>query len=194
MCSRAGPDRGGFPLHHRDVESVHATSPAPFDGEGLNPILQDPALAIHPPFLYAGYVGFSMAFSSPSPRSLTGASMRPGRMVAVDARRLDVPHARHRLGLVVGLLRARLGRVRFWDPVENASFMPWLAGTALLHSALVMEKRDALKVWTILPAIITFSLSLMGTFPRALGRAHLRARLCRRSRPRRVHSRHHGSS
>ena len=80
----------------------------------------------------------------------------------------------------------------FWDPVENASFMPWLAGTALLHSALVMEKRDALKVWTILLAIITFSLSPDGDLPGALRRAHLGACLRRRSRARHLHPRHHG--
>ncbi|MET0380767.1 MAG: heme lyase CcmF/NrfE family subunit, partial [Methyloceanibacter sp.] len=141
-------------------------SPAPFDGEGLNPILQDPALAIHPPFLYAGYVGFSMAFS------FAVAALIDGRIDAAWARWVRpwtlAAWMCLTLGIALGSWWAYYelgwGGFWFWDPVENASFMPWLAGTALLHSALVMEKRDALKVWTILLAIITFSLSLMGTF------------------------------
>jgi cytochrome c-type biogenesis protein CcmF len=140
--------------------------PAPFDGEGLNPILQDPALAIHPPFLYAGYVGFSMAFS------FAVAALIDGRIDAAWARWVRpwtlAAWMCLTLGIALGSWWAYYelgwGGFWFWDPVENASFMPWLAGTALLHSALVMEKRDALKVWTILLAIITFSLSLMGTF------------------------------
>jgi cytochrome c-type biogenesis protein CcmF len=140
--------------------------PAPLNGEGLNPILQDPALAFHPPFLYAGYVGFSLAFSFAIAALITG--------------RIDAPWARWvrpwtlaawmclTLGIAMGSWWAYYelgwGGWWFWDPVENASFMPWLAGTALLHSALVMEKRDALKVWTILLAILTFSLSILGTF------------------------------
>jgi len=141
-------------------------SPAPFDGQGLNPVLQDPALAFHPPFLYAGYVGFSMAFS------FAVAALIDGRIDAAWARWVRpwtlVAWMCLTLGIAMGSWWAYYelgwGGFWFWDPVENASFMPWLAGTALLHSALVMEKRDALKVWTILLAIITFSLSLMGTF------------------------------
>ena len=82
----------------------------------------------------------------------------------LDAGRLAVSDARHLDGLLLGLLRAGLGGWWFWDPVENASLLPWILGTALIHSTVVMEKRDALKIWTILLAILTFSLSLMGTF------------------------------
>jgi cytochrome c-type biogenesis protein CcmF len=140
--------------------------PAPFDGQGLNPVLQDPALAFHPPFLYTGYVGFSMAFS------FAVAALMDGRIDAAWARWVRPWTLAAWMCLTLGIAMGSWwayyelgwGGFWFWDPVENASFMPWLAGTALLHSALVMEKRDALKVWTILLAIITFSLSLMGTF------------------------------
>ena len=140
--------------------------PAPLDGQGLNPVLQDPALAFHPPFLYAGYVGFSMAFS------FAVAALIDGRIDAAWARWVRPWTLAAWMCLTLGIAMGSWwayyelgwGGFWFWDPVENASFMPWLAGTALLHSALVMEKRDALKVWTILLAIITFSLSLMGTF------------------------------
>ncbi len=140
--------------------------PAPFDGRGLNPILQDPALAFHPPFLYAGYVGFSMAFS------FAVAALIEGRIDAAWARWVRPWTLAAWMCLTLGIAMGSWwayyelgwGGWWFWDPVENASFMPWLAGTALLHSALVMEKREALKVWTILLAILTFSLSLMGTF------------------------------
>jgi cytochrome c-type biogenesis protein CcmF len=140
--------------------------PAPFDGQGLNPVLQDPALAFHPPFLYAGYVGFSMAFS------FAVAALIEGRIDAAWARWVRPWTLAAWMFLTIGIAMGSWwayyelgwGGFWFWDPVENASFMPWLVGTALLHSALVMEKRDALKVWTILLAIITFSLSLMGTF------------------------------
>ena len=141
-------------------------NPAPFEGRGLNPILQDPALAFHPPFLYAGYVGFSMAFS------FAIAALIEGRIDAAWARWVRPWTLAAWMCLTLGIAMGSWwayyelgwGGWWFWDPVENASFMPWLAGTALLHSALVMEKRDALKVWTILLAILTFSLSLMGTF------------------------------
>jgi len=140
--------------------------PTPFDGQGLNPVLQDPALAFHPPFLYAGYVGFSMAFS------FAVAALIEGRIDAAWARWVRPWTLAAWMCLTLGIAMGSWwayyelgwGGFWFWDPVENASFMPWLAGTALLHSALVMEKRDSLKVWTILLAIITFSLSLMGTF------------------------------
>ena len=140
--------------------------PAPLDGQGLNPVLQDPALAFHPPFLYTGYVGFSMAFS------FAVAALIDGRIDAAWARWVRPWTLAAWMCLTLGIAMGSWwayyelgwGGFWFWDPVENASFMPWLAGTALLHSALVMEKRDALKVWTILLAIITFSLSLMGTF------------------------------
>jgi cytochrome c-type biogenesis protein CcmF len=140
--------------------------PAPADGRGLNPILQDPALAFHPPFLYAGYVGFSMAFS------FAIAALIEGRLNAAWARWVRPWTLAAWMCLTIGIAMGSWwayyelgwGGWWFWDPVENASFMPWLAGTALLHSALVMEKRDSLKVWTVLLAILTFSLSLMGTF------------------------------
>ena len=140
--------------------------PVPVDGNGLNPILQDPALAFHPPFLYAGYVGFSMAFSFAIAALITGRIdaawarwVRPWTLAAWMCLTLGIA-----MGSWWAYYELGWGGWWFWDPVENASFMPWLAGTALLHSALVMEKREALKVWTILLAILTFSLSLMGTF------------------------------
>ena len=140
--------------------------PAPVEGRGLNPILQDPALAFHPPFLYAGYVGFSMAYS------FAVAGLIEGRTDAAWARWVRPWTLAAWMFLTVGIAMGSWwayyelgwGGWWFWDPVENASFMPWLAGTALLHSAVVMEKREALKVWTILLAILTFSLSLMGAF------------------------------
>lgn len=139
---------------------------APPDGQGLNPILQDPALAFHPPFLYMGYVGFSIAFS------FAIAALIEGRIDAAWARWVRPWTLLAWMFLTIGIAMGSWwayyelgwGGWWFWDPVENASFMPWLAGTALLHSALVMEKREALKIWTILLAILTFSLSLMGTF------------------------------
>jgi cytochrome c-type biogenesis protein CcmF len=140
--------------------------PAPMEGKGLNPILQDPALALHPPFLYAGYVGFSMAFSFAIAALLEGRTdaawarwVRPWTLAAWMCLTLGIA-----MGSWWAYYELGWGGWWFWDPVENASFMPWLAGTALLHSALVMEKREALKVWTVLLAILTFSLSLMGTF------------------------------
>jgi cytochrome c-type biogenesis protein CcmF len=140
--------------------------PAPFDGRGLNPILQDPALSFHPPFLYMGYVGFSMAFSFAIGALIEGRTdaawarwVRPWTLLAWMCLTIGIA-----MGSWWAYYELGWGGWWFWDPVENASFMPWLAGTALLHSAVVMEKRDALKVWTVLLAILTFSLSLMGTF------------------------------
>ncbi len=141
-------------------------SPAPFEGQDLNPVLQDIGLAVHPPLLYAGYVGFSVCFS------FAIAALISGRIDAAWARWVRpwtlVSWCFLTLGIAMGSYWAYYelgwGGWWFWDPVENASFMPWLAGTALLHSALVMEKRNALKIWTIFLAIITFSLSLLGTF------------------------------
>ncbi|HYB54598.1 MAG TPA: heme lyase CcmF/NrfE family subunit, partial [Alphaproteobacteria bacterium] len=138
----------------------------PADGRGLNPLLQDPGLASHPPMLYLGYVGFSMAFS------FAVAALIEGRVDAAWARWVRpwtlAAWCALTLGIAMGSWWAYYtlgwGGFWFWDPVENASFMPWLAGTALLHSAIVVEKRDALKSWTILLAILTFSLSLIGTF------------------------------
>ena len=139
---------------------------APDEGRGLNPILQDPALAFHPPFLYGGYVGLSIAFS------FAIAALIEGRIDAAWARWVRpwtlAAWMLLTLGIAMGSWWAYYelgwGGWWFWDPVENASLMPWIAATALLHSAVVMEKREALKVWTILLAILAFSLSLMGTF------------------------------
>ena len=140
--------------------------PPPLDGHDLNPLLQDPGLAFHPPFLYAGYVGFSMAFSFAVAALIEGRVdpawarwVRPWTLAAWSALTAGIA-----LGSWWAYYELGWGGWWYWDPVENASFMPWLAGTALLHSAIVVEKRDALKTWTILLAIITFSLSLMGTF------------------------------
>ncbi len=139
---------------------------APFEGRDLNPILQDPGLAIHPPLLYVGYVGLSISFS------FAIAALIEGRIDAAWARWVRpwtlLAWIFLTLGIAMGSYWAYYtlgwGGWWFWDPVENASFMPWLIATALLHSAVVMEKRDALKVWTVLLAIIAFSLSLVGTF------------------------------
>ena len=136
------------------------------EGRGLNPILQDPALSFHPPFLYAGYVGLSMAFSFAVAALIEGRTdaawarwVRPWTLAAWMCLTLGIA-----MGSWWAYYELGWGGWWFWDPVENASFMPWLAATALLHSALVMEKREALKVWTVLLAILAFSLSLMGTF------------------------------
>lgn len=140
--------------------------PAPFDGNGLNPILQDPGLAFHPPFLYAGYVGFSIAFSFAVAALLEGRVdpawarwVRPWTLAAWCSLTLGVA-----MGSWWAYYELGWGGWWFWDPVENASLMPWLLGTALLHSAIVVEKRGALKRWTLLLAIFTFGLSLIGTF------------------------------
>src|SRR3546814_393436 len=186
--------------------------PAPLNGEDLNPLLQDPGLAFHPPMLYAGYVGFYMAFpfalaplieghvEPPLARQVrpctrpagafhppmlysgyVGFSMAfPFAIAALIEGKVDAAWARWvrpwtllawafltggiALGSWWAYYELGWGGWWFWDPVENVSFMPWLLGTALLHSAIVVEKRNALKVWTILLAILTFSLSLIGTF------------------------------
>ncbi|WP_047307559.1 heme lyase CcmF/NrfE family subunit [Rhodopseudomonas palustris] len=138
----------------------------PMEGRDLNPVLQDIGLALHPPLLYLGYVGFSISFS------FAAAALIEGRLDAAWARWVRpwtlIAWVCLTLGIAMGSYWAYYelgwGGWWFWDPVENASLMPWLAGIALLHSALVMEKRNALKVWTILLSILTFSLSLLGTF------------------------------
>ena len=140
--------------------------PAPLDGRGLNPILQDPGLAFHPPMLYLGYVGLSTAYS------FAVAALIEGRVDATWARWVRPWTLAAWIALTLGIALGSWwayyelgwGGWWFWDPVENASFMPWLAATALLHSAIVVEKRDALKSWTVLLAILAFSLSLLGTF------------------------------
>lgn len=138
----------------------------PFDGRDLNPLLQDPGLALHPPFLYLGYVGLSMAFS------FAVAALIEGRVDAAWARWVRpwtlAAWVFLTIGIAVGSWWAYYelgwGGFWFWDPVENASFMPWLFAAALLHSAIVVEKRESLKSWTILLAILAFGFSLIGTF------------------------------
>ena len=140
--------------------------PAPEDGRDLNPLLQDPGMVAHPPMLYMGYVGFSVAFAF-AIAALLGGNLdatwarwsRPWTTVAWSFLTLGIC-----LGSAWAYYTLGWGGWWFWDPVENASFMPWLAGTALMHSLAVTEKRGAFKVWTVLLAIFAFSLSLLGTF------------------------------
>lgn len=140
--------------------------PPPIDGRDMNPLLQDPGLAFHPPILYAGYVGFAVPFA------FAVAALLEGRIDAAWGRWVR-PWTLASWCLLTGGIalgswwayyELGWGGFWFWDPVENASLLPWLTGTALLHSAIVVEKREALKVWTVLLAIGTFSLSLSGTF------------------------------
>ena len=140
--------------------------PPPLDGRDMNPLLQDPGLAFHPPILYAGYVGFAVPFA------FAVAALLEGRIDASWGRWVRpwtlASWCLLTSGIALGSWWAYYelgwGGFWFWDPVENASLLPWLTGTALLHSAIVVEKREALKVWTVLLAIGTFSLSLSGTF------------------------------
>lgn len=138
----------------------------PLDGEDLNPLLQDPGLAFHPPFLYLGYVGLSMAFS------FAVAALIEGRVDAAWGRWVRPWTLAAWIFLTIGIALGSWwayyelgwGGFWFWDPVENASFMPWLLAGALLHSSIVVEKRESLKAWTILLAIMAFGFSLIGTF------------------------------
>ena len=138
----------------------------PLDGNDLNPLLQDPGLAFHPPFLYMGYVGLSMSFS------FAVAALIEGRVDAAWARWVRPWTLLAWVTLTIGIglgswwayYELGWGGWWFWDPVENASFMPWLIAAALLHSAIVVEKRETLKSWTVLLAILAFSFSLIGTF------------------------------
>ncbi len=138
----------------------------PFDGQDLNPLLQDPGLAFHPPFLYLGYVGLSMSFS------FAVAALLEGRVDAAWARWVRPWTLAAWICLTIGIALGSWwayyelgwGGFWFWDPVENASFMPWLLAAALLHSAIVTEKRESLKSWTILLSILAFGFSLLGTF------------------------------
>jgi cytochrome c-type biogenesis protein CcmF len=142
------------------------TFPPPADGRGMNPLLQDPGLAFHPPILYMGYVGFAVPFA------FAVAALLEGRIDAAWGRWVRpwalVSWCFLTCGIALGSWWAYYelgwGGYWFWDPVENASLMPWLTGTALVHSAIVVEKRESLKIWTVLLAIGTFSLSLSGTF------------------------------
>ncbi|SHL72943.1 cytochrome c-type biogenesis protein CcmF [Roseovarius litoreus] len=138
----------------------------PFDGQDLNPLLQDPGLAFHPPFLYLGYVGLSMTFS------FAVAALIEGRVDAAWGRWVRPYTLAAWIFLTIGIglgswwayYELGWGGFWFWDPVENASFMPWLIAVALLHSAIVVEKRESLKSWTILLAIIAFGFSMIGAF------------------------------
>jgi cytochrome c-type biogenesis protein CcmF len=138
----------------------------PLNGQDMNPLLQDPGLAFHPPFLYLGYVGLSMAFS------FAVAALIEGRVDAAWARWVRPWTLAAWIFLTIGIAMGSWwayyelgwGGFWFWDPVENASFMPWLLAAALLHSAIVVEKRESLKAWTILLAIMAFGFSLIGTF------------------------------
>jgi cytochrome c-type biogenesis protein CcmF len=138
----------------------------PFDGRDLNPLLQDVGLALHPPFLYLGYVGLSMSFS------FAVAALIEGRVDAAWGRWVRPWTLAAWVFLTIGIALGSWwayyelgwGGFWFWDPVENASFVPWLFATALLHSAIVVEKRETLKAWTILLAILGFGFSLLGTF------------------------------
>ena len=140
--------------------------PAPIEGLGLNPILQDPALAIHPPILYLGYVGSSIIFSS----ALAATSLNYiSKIWAVHIKKwISLSWIFLTLGILLGSIWAYYelgwGGFWFWDPVENISLMPWLALTTLLHCVMVLEKRSTLKTWVIILSITTFILSMCGTF------------------------------
>lgn len=158
---------GGFLLFTLTVsDPFQRIWPPPLQGAGVNPILQDPGLAVHPPILYTGYVGFSVAFA------FAVAALIEGRVDAAWGRWVRpwtlVSWCFLTAGICMGSLWSYYtlgwGGFWFWDPVENVALLPWLTGTALLHSAIVVEKREALKTWSVLLAIATFSLSLSGTF------------------------------
>jgi len=158
---------GGFLLFTLTVSDPFARLwPPPLEGAGVNPILQDPGLAFHPPVLYTGYVGFSVAFA------FAIAALIEGRIDAAWGRWVRPWALLSWCFLTAGIALGSWwsyytlgwGGFWFWDPVENAALLPWLTGTALLHCAIVVEKREALKAWTVLLAIATFSLSLSGTF------------------------------
>jgi cytochrome c-type biogenesis protein CcmF len=141
-------------------------SPAPADGQGLNPLLQDPGLAFHPPTLYLGYVGLSVAFSFAVGALLTrnvdaafARAMRPWVLGAWVLLTLGITAGSYWAYYELGW-----GGWWFWDPVENASLMPWLAATALLHSVSVLATRDGLRAWTVMLAVVAFSMSMVGTF------------------------------
>lgn len=140
--------------------------PAPFEGQDLNPLLQDPGLIFHPPMLYAGYVGFSVAFAFAMAALWQGKVdrdwakwVRPWVLLAWVCLSIGIT-----MGSWWAYYELGWGGWWYWDPVENASLMPWMTGTALLHSVIVVEKRGALKSWTVFLALLTFSLSLLGTF------------------------------
>ena len=156
--------------------------PTPSQGLGLNPILQDPLLAIHPPFLYFGYVGFSLVFSFALAGLVTNNFDQSWSKIANFW--IILPWSSLTIGIGLGSFWAYYelgwGGYWFWDPVENASLMPWLAATALIHSNIVTFKKDKLHSWTALLSIFTFVMSLLGTFlvrsgvlNSEIGRAHV---------------------
>ena len=157
----------GFVLFSIILSNPFSLSENPHsEGFGLNPILQDPLLAIHPPILYFGYVGFSLIFSLAVAGLLTGnidnvwaESVKPWTFLAWTFLTAGIA-----LGSYWAYYELGWGGYWFWDPVENASLMPWLAATALIHCVVVLQKKNTMQSWTVLLAIITFSLSLMGTF------------------------------
>src|SRR5690606_31352373 len=140
--------------------------PAAPDGQGLNPLLQDPGLAFHPPTLYVGYVGLSVAFSFAVGALVTrqvnarfARAVRPWVLFAWVLLTIGITAGSYWAYYELGW-----GGWWFWDPVENASLMPWLAATALLHSASVLAARDALRAWTVMLAVVAFAMSMVGTF------------------------------
>ena len=171
--------------------------PTPADGAELNPVLQDPGLIFHPPVLYLGYVGFSMAFS------FGVAALLEGRVDGAWGRWVRPWVLAAWIWLTIGIAAGSIwayytlgwGGWWFWDPVENASLMPWLIGTALLHSSVMLERRGALVSWTILLSILTFSMSLVGTFLVRSGSSDQRPRLRpRREAARSLYPRHHSGA
>lgn len=141
-------------------------NPAPLDGQGLNPLLQDPGLAFHPPTLYFGYVGMSVAFSFAVGALITrdvgpvfARAMRPWILAAWIFLTIGITAGSYWAYYELGW-----GGWWFWDPVENASLMPWLASTALLHSVTVLATRDSLRAWTVMLSVVAFSMSMVGTF------------------------------
>ena len=184
VARRAGADRAAFLAFILLTSNPFARlDPAPFEGRDLNPVLQDLGLAIHPPLLYLGYVGFSIVFS------FAAAALIEGRIDAAWARFVRpfalIAWSFLTLGIAMGSYWAYYtlgwGGFWFWDPVENASLMPWLAGTAFVHSVAVMEKRDALEGLDDLPGDPRLFVFAARHFPRALRRSDLRARLRQRS-------------
>jgi cytochrome c-type biogenesis protein CcmF len=148
------------------LESIRAAEPGAGAGHGLNPLLQDPASAFHPPTLYLGYVGISIAFSFAVGALVTrdvgpafAAAMRPWVLAAWVMLTLGITAGSYWAYYELGW-----GGWWFWDPVENASLMPWLAATALLHSVTVLATRDSLRAWTVMLAVVAFSMSMVGTF------------------------------
>ncbi len=181
-----------FTIAH--LQSVRAPLPMLADGADLNPVLQDPGLIMHPPMLYTGYVGFSVAFAfARIAGRCSAAKLGTWRWVRWARPWTNVAWAFLTLGIALGSWWAYYelgwGGWWFWDPVENASFMPWLVGTALIHSQAVTEKRGCFRAWTLLLVDLRVLAVAARHLPRALGRAHQRARVRERSEARAFHPR-----